>query len=94
LRRFVGTTFGKLNHAVDVIRQHNPSVTGEWMMRLDRSHPRPMRGGDSSARGQRRCNVIRRNARWLLRPTVLTTLTADQAAYLGVPVEGPYKADH
>jgi len=24
----------------------------------------------------------------------LTTLTADQAAYLGVPVEGPYKADH
>ncbi|HEV2539355.1 MAG TPA: adenosylhomocysteinase [Frateuria sp.] len=24
----------------------------------------------------------------------LTTLTADQAAYLGVPVEGPYKAEH
>ncbi|MBP1473789.1 adenosylhomocysteinase [Frateuria sp. MAH-13] len=24
----------------------------------------------------------------------LTTLTAEQAAYLGVPVEGPYKADH
>jgi adenosylhomocysteinase len=24
----------------------------------------------------------------------LTTLTADQAAYLGVPVEGPYKPDH
>jgi adenosylhomocysteinase len=24
----------------------------------------------------------------------LTTLTAKQAAYLGVPVEGPYKADH
>jgi adenosylhomocysteinase len=24
----------------------------------------------------------------------LTTLTADQAAYLGVPVEGPYKSDH
>ncbi|MGQ0801491.1 MAG: adenosylhomocysteinase [Pseudomarimonas sp.] len=24
----------------------------------------------------------------------LTTLTADQAAYLGVPIEGPYKADH
>ncbi|HRD73983.1 MAG TPA: adenosylhomocysteinase, partial [Aquimonas sp.] len=24
----------------------------------------------------------------------LTVLTADQAAYLGVPVEGPYKADH
>jgi adenosylhomocysteinase len=24
----------------------------------------------------------------------LTELTADQAAYIGVPVEGPYKADH
>ena len=24
----------------------------------------------------------------------LTTLTAKQAAYLGVPVEGPYKPDH
>jgi adenosylhomocysteinase len=24
----------------------------------------------------------------------LTTLTADQAAYLGVPVDGPYKPDH
>jgi adenosylhomocysteinase len=24
----------------------------------------------------------------------LTTLTRQQAAYLGVPVEGPYKADH
>jgi adenosylhomocysteinase len=24
----------------------------------------------------------------------LTTLTAEQAAYLGVPVEGPYKAEH
>jgi len=24
----------------------------------------------------------------------LTTLTDDQAAYLGIPVEGPYKADH
>jgi adenosylhomocysteinase len=24
----------------------------------------------------------------------LTTLTADQAAYLGIPVEGPYKVDH
>ena len=24
----------------------------------------------------------------------LTTLTADQAAYIGVPVEGPYKAEH
>jgi adenosylhomocysteinase len=24
----------------------------------------------------------------------LTTLTAEQAAYLGVPVEGPYKPDH
>ena len=24
----------------------------------------------------------------------LTKLTADQAAYLGVPVEGPYKAEH
>ena len=24
----------------------------------------------------------------------LTELSADQAAYLGVPVEGPYKADH
>jgi adenosylhomocysteinase len=24
----------------------------------------------------------------------LTTLTADQAEYLGVPVEGPYKPDH
>ena len=24
----------------------------------------------------------------------LTTLTAEQAAYIGVPVEGPYKADH
>ena len=24
----------------------------------------------------------------------LTELTAQQAAYLGVPVEGPYKADH
>jgi adenosylhomocysteinase len=24
----------------------------------------------------------------------LTTLTKEQAAYLGVPVEGPYKADH
>jgi len=24
----------------------------------------------------------------------LTTLTPNQAAYLGVPVEGPYKSDH
>jgi adenosylhomocysteinase len=24
----------------------------------------------------------------------LTRLTDDQAAYLGIPVEGPYKADH
>ena len=24
----------------------------------------------------------------------LTTLTADQAEYMGVPVEGPYKPDH
>ncbi len=24
----------------------------------------------------------------------LTKLSADQAAYIGVPVEGPYKADH
>jgi adenosylhomocysteinase len=24
----------------------------------------------------------------------LTRLTSDQAAYIGVPVEGPYKADH
>jgi adenosylhomocysteinase len=24
----------------------------------------------------------------------LTKLTSDQAAYIGVPVEGPYKADH
>ncbi|MFF9344989.1 adenosylhomocysteinase, partial [Streptomyces sp. NPDC014773] len=24
----------------------------------------------------------------------LTTLTADQAAYIGVPVDGPYKPDH
>jgi adenosylhomocysteinase len=24
----------------------------------------------------------------------LTTLSDEQAAYLGVPVEGPYKADH
>jgi adenosylhomocysteinase len=24
----------------------------------------------------------------------LTELSADQAAYLGVPVEGPYKSDH
>jgi len=24
----------------------------------------------------------------------LTTLTDEQAAYLGVPVEGPYKLDH
>jgi adenosylhomocysteinase len=24
----------------------------------------------------------------------LTKLTADQAAYIGVPVEGPYKSDH
>jgi adenosylhomocysteinase len=24
----------------------------------------------------------------------LTELTKEQAAYLGVPVEGPYKADH
>jgi adenosylhomocysteinase len=24
----------------------------------------------------------------------LTDLSADQAAYLGVPVEGPYKSDH
>ena len=24
----------------------------------------------------------------------LTVLTSDQAEYLGVPVEGPYKADH
>jgi adenosylhomocysteinase len=24
----------------------------------------------------------------------LTELTADQAAYIGVPVEGPYKSDH
>jgi adenosylhomocysteinase len=24
----------------------------------------------------------------------LTKLTAEQAAYLGVPVEGPYKAEH
>jgi adenosylhomocysteinase len=24
----------------------------------------------------------------------LTTLTAEQAAYLGVAVEGPYKPDH
>jgi adenosylhomocysteinase len=24
----------------------------------------------------------------------LTTLTPEQAAYLGVPVEGPYKSDH
>ena len=24
----------------------------------------------------------------------LTRLTADQAAYIGVPVEGPYKPDH
>ncbi|HEY0503563.1 MAG TPA: adenosylhomocysteinase, partial [Lysobacter sp.] len=24
----------------------------------------------------------------------LTTLTDEQAAYLGVPVEGPYKPDH
>jgi len=24
----------------------------------------------------------------------LTTLTPDQAAYIGVPVEGPYKPDH
>ena len=24
----------------------------------------------------------------------LTKLTKDQAAYLGVPVEGPYKAEH
>ena len=24
----------------------------------------------------------------------LTTLTRDQADYIGVPVEGPYKADH
>jgi adenosylhomocysteinase len=24
----------------------------------------------------------------------LTTLSADQAAYIGVPVEGPYKSDH
>ena len=24
----------------------------------------------------------------------LTELTADQAAYIGVPVEGPYKPDH
>jgi adenosylhomocysteinase len=24
----------------------------------------------------------------------LTTLTEDQAAYIGVPVEGPYKSDH
>jgi adenosylhomocysteinase len=24
----------------------------------------------------------------------LTTLTADQAEYIGVPIEGPYKADH
>jgi adenosylhomocysteinase len=24
----------------------------------------------------------------------LTTLTADQAAYIGVPLEGPYKAGH
>jgi adenosylhomocysteinase len=26
--------------------------------------------------------------------TQLTTLTPQQAAYIGVPVEGPYKADH
>ena len=25
---------------------------------------------------------------------VLTTLTPTQAAYIGVPVEGPYKVDH
>jgi adenosylhomocysteinase len=24
----------------------------------------------------------------------LTELTPDQAAYIGVPVEGPYKSDH
>jgi adenosylhomocysteinase len=24
----------------------------------------------------------------------LTTLSSEQAAYLGVPVEGPYKPDH
>lgn len=24
----------------------------------------------------------------------LTTLTAEQAAYIGVPIEGPYKLDH
>jgi adenosylhomocysteinase len=24
----------------------------------------------------------------------LTTLTAEQANYIGVPVEGPYKAEH
>jgi adenosylhomocysteinase len=24
----------------------------------------------------------------------MTTLSADQAAYIGVPVEGPYKVDH
>ncbi|MEU8883661.1 adenosylhomocysteinase, partial [Streptomyces hydrogenans] len=24
----------------------------------------------------------------------LTTLSADQAAYIGVPVDGPYKPDH
>jgi adenosylhomocysteinase len=24
----------------------------------------------------------------------LTELTAEQAAYIGVPVEGPYKSDH
>jgi adenosylhomocysteinase len=24
----------------------------------------------------------------------LTQLTPDQAAYIGVPVEGPYKSDH
>jgi adenosylhomocysteinase len=24
----------------------------------------------------------------------LTTLSKDQAAYIGVPVEGPYKAEH
>jgi adenosylhomocysteinase len=26
--------------------------------------------------------------------TKLTKLTKDQAAYLGVPVEGPYKSEH
>ena len=73
----------------DVQLVHQPGDRPDRAVRQHRRvrDARSTRCPSTSTRRSRGCTSTRSGVK-------LTELTADQAAYLGVPVEGPYKPDH